>query len=175
MTADWPELAQLVSEIIELDAEGWRRSSEVRSQANSLSLHVAAVEQCFTELDIGSHLRILNERLLAGVGSVELVEGGMGIERIASLVWPSEIHPQPTPGSEQAAGMYRIEVWLGPGPQDGKPRIRIAGTKRLEAVLPTSSERFRTALLAVFQNPAFLPRPEDQPEAEVSENEDEGS
>ncbi len=51
----------------------------------------------------------------------------------------------------------------------------IAGSKRLEAVLPTSLERFRAALLAVFKNPAFLLRPDDQTESEVSENEDEGS
>ncbi len=87
MAAEWPELAQLASELENLGAVGWRRSSEVRSQADGLLLHIAAVEQCFGELEISAHLRLLNEHLLAGVGSVELVEGGMGVEReIASLV-----------------------------------------------------------------------------------------
>ena len=174
MTDEWPELAELVAQIEGLESEGWKRSAEVRTQTSGLALHIASLAQCFADLEVDTHLRLLNDKLLGGLGSVELIQGGMGVERIAALVWPSDIHPQPPTGEEQAEGVYRIEVWLGPGLQDGKARIRIAGAKRLEAVLPTSAERFRAALLLVFQNPAFMPRPAspETDEGEVSENED---
>jgi len=175
VTEDWPELAELIARIEEGAAEGWQRASQVRAQAAGLAPHVVGLAQQFVDLGVDVHLRQLNERLLGGLGSVELVEGGMGVERIAALVWPADIHPQPASSeAEQGEGLYRIEVWLGPGLQDGRARIRIAGAKRLEAVLPTSAERFRAALLSVFQSPMFVQRPpaEETDGDEVSTDED---
>jgi len=175
VTEDWPELAELIARIEEAGADGWQRASQVRAQAAGLAPHVEGLAQQFVDLGVDAHLRQLNERLLAGLGSVELIVGGMGVEWVAALVWPADIHPQPPPSEvEEGEGLYRIEVWLGPGLQDGRARIRIAGAKRLEAVLPTSPERFRAALLAVFQSPMFVRRTaaEETNGDEVSTDED---
>lgn len=156
MVEEWPELTELVEQVRSDNAEGWQRTERLRQELGGLQPHLELIAAQFAELDIEGHLRLLNERLLAGMGNLESIHSGMGIERVAALAWPVDFHPQQTGEETARSGMFRIEVWMGPGLQDGRARIRIAGAKRLEAVLPTSAERFRTALLAVFRNPLFV-------------------
>lgn len=156
---DWPELDALCEELRQANEEQWKRTEELRQQLNSLQPHLDLIAQQFHDLQVDEHLRALNDRLLGGLGSVEIIHGGVGIEYAAGLLWPGHVHPQAEDEDAAAEDMYRIDVWLGPGLQDGRARIRIAGAKRLEAVLPTSGERFRSALLSVFRNPQRVVRP----------------
>ncbi len=156
---DWPELDALIQELREANEERWRRTDELRQQLAGLQPQLEVISRQFQDLRIDEHLRSINDRMLGGLGSVEIVQGGVGIEYAAALVWPGHVHPQGEADDSAQESMYRIEVWLGPGLQDGRARIRIAGSKRLEAFLPTSGERFRSALLTVFRDPQRVSRP----------------
>jgi hypothetical protein len=156
---DWPELDELIQELQQANEERWQRTQELRQQLDGLQPQLELVELQFRALQVDEHLRLLNERALGGLGNVEVVHGGVGIEYAAALVWPPHIHPGVDGGQPDEEGVYRIDVWLGPGLQDGRGRIRIAGARRLEAVLPTSTERFRSALLSVFRDPQRVARP----------------
>jgi hypothetical protein len=159
----------LVAQIREENSVGWQRSMAVRAQASALQAHIELIAGQYDALQIENCLRDLNQELLAGLGNVELVHAGMGLERVAALTWPADIHPRASAETERPEdGVYRVEIWLGPALEDGKAKIRIAGAKRLEAALPTSSDRFRSALLAVFHNPLFLARPAADTTAEDS-------
>jgi TolA-binding protein len=166
---DWPELDALVEELRNAQAERWNRIQELRQQLQGLQPHLEVLRRQFEDLQIDAHLRALNDQMLAGLGSVELVSAGTGIEYLAALVWPAHVHPHAAEEEADEGVLYRIEVWLGPSLQDGRPRIRIAGERRLEAVLPTSGERFRAALLRVFREPQRVERPAEQPDAEAAD------
>ena len=173
---DWPELDALIQELREANEERWRRTDDLRQQLAGLQPQLEVISRQFQDLRIDEHLRAINDRMLGGLGSVEIVQGGVGIEYAAALVWPGHVHPQDEANESVQESMYRIEVWLGPGLQDGRARIRIAGSKRLEAFLPTSGERFRSALLTVFRDPQRVIRPaSDQATAQeqTSHSEDE--
>jgi hypothetical protein len=159
---DWPELDALYEELRQANEEHWKRTQELREQLSSLQPHLEVIASQFQELQVDEHLRAINDRLLGGLGSVEIVHGGVGIEYAAALVWPGHVHPQAEGQQTAPEDIYRIDVWLGPGMEDGRARIRIHGAKRLEAVLPTSGERFRSALLTVFRNPQRVPRPSSE-------------
>jgi hypothetical protein len=164
VTDDWHELDLLVEELRAVHGESWQRTEQLRQQMSGLQPHLEIIAQQYEELAVASHLTTLNERLLAGMGSVELIESGMGFEHVAALVWPSQLDPRDLGGRDKE-GYFRIEVWMGPGLQDGRARVRLAGAKRLEATLPTNPERFRSALLAVFRDPQFVERPEPEEDA----------
>jgi hypothetical protein len=166
---DWTELEELAGELRQQDEERWKQLDELRQQFEALQPHVEVIKRQFSELEVDAHLHALNQRLLGGLGSVEMIHSGAGLEYIAALVWPAHVSPQAAPEGAAAEGAYRIEVWLGPGLQDGRPRIRISGSKRLEAVLPTTTARFRSALLSVFQAPQFIARPEGEPTEAAAE------
>ena len=169
MLEEWPELTELVEQVRTENGEGWQRTERLRQELGGLQPHLELVARQAAELDVEGHLRLLNEHLLAGLGNLESFHSGMGIERVTALAWPADLHPQPAGDQVTESGTYRIEVWLGPGLQDGRARIRIAGSKRLEAVLPTSPERFRSALLSVFRNPLFVASPEGPAEPPAAE------
>lgn len=172
---DWSELEELVNDLEQRYEERWRQLAELRQQMAALQSHLEIIRRQFDELEVDAHLQALNQKLLGGLGSVEMIHSGAGIEYIAALVWPAHIVPQDIQDASED-GVYRIEVWLGPSLEDGRPRIRISGSKRLEALLPTSSNRFRSALLTVFQSPMFIVRPEsDISEQEVGAAEPSGS
>jgi hypothetical protein len=154
---DWAELDALVEELRQEDVERWHQLDELRIQLGTLQPISEVITRQFSELQVDAHLGAINDRLLGGFGSVEVVHSGAGIEYAAALVWPAHVGPH-APPEESEGGVYRIEVWLGPNLQDGRARIRIEGAKRLEATLPTSSGRFRAALLTVFRNPQFVDR-----------------
>jgi hypothetical protein len=167
---DWPELDAVYAELRQANEERWRRTDELRQQLAELQPQIDVISRQFVDLRVDEHLRSINDRLLAGLGSVEVVYGGVGIEYAAALVWPGHAHPIEEIDGPSEDSMYRIDVWLGPTLEDGRARIRIVGAKRLEAVLPTNGERFRTALLMAFRNPQRLERPRP-PETQGSEAE----
>jgi hypothetical protein len=156
---DWAELEQLIEELRSANQERWTLMETTRQQLAGLQPHLDVISRQYEALEIERHLREMNERLLGGLGNVEVVQSGMGIEFIAALIWPASLGPAEADNSPEEGTICRIEVWLGPGLQDGRARIRIAGAKRLEAVLPTTSERFRIALLSVFRNPQMVRQP----------------
>jgi hypothetical protein len=166
--SDWPELDALYEELRRENEERWRRTDELRQRLAELQPQIDIISHQFSDLQVDQHLRSINDRLLAGLGSVEVVYGGVGIEYAAALVWPGHAHSQAVGDEAADEAMYRIDVWLGPALEDGRARIRITGAKRLEAPLPTSGERFRTALLTVFRNPQRIERPamEEEPVSE---------
>lgn len=178
---EWPELDALLEEMQAEDAERWQAAQELRKHFEQLQPQIQVVAQQYETLQVQASLQALNDRLLSGMGTVELVHSGVGIEFIASLVWPAYVDPRGAAEESAKEGLYRIEVWLGPGMQDGQPRIRISGEKRLEAKLPTSTERFRAALISVFRNPRFAPReapaeaPDQEPDGEQAARSDEES
>jgi hypothetical protein len=153
---EWPELDALVEELRAQHEERWRGMEELRTQLEQLQTQLQLVVQQVELLQVRETLRLLNERLLGGMGWIEMIESGAGIEYTAALIWPSVADPRAPAGEPDKQGMYRIDVWLGLSPEAAQPRVRIAGAKRLEARLPTSDERFRAALLSVFRNPRFV-------------------
>src|SRR6476469_9128197 len=161
---EWPELDALVEELHKAHEERWRTAQDLRQQLAMLQPHVEVLSRQFEELQVEAHLRLINERILAGLGSVELVHAGTGIEYLGALVWPAHVHPAEGEAQPSVGEVCRIEVWLGPNLEDGRPRIRIAGERRLEATLPTSPERFRSALLRVFQQPQRVRSPGSEDE-----------
>jgi hypothetical protein len=161
---NWPELDALYEELRRENEEHWRRTDELRQKLAELQPQIDIISQQFGDLQVDQHLRSINDRLLAGLGSVEVIYGGVGIEYAAALVWPGHAQTQAEGDDSADEAMYRIDVWLGPALEDGRARIRLVGAKRLEAFLPTSSERFRTALLTVFRNPQRVERPETEDE-----------
>ena len=163
---EWPELDALLEELRADNDERWQAAQELRKQFEQLQTQLQVLAQQYDALHVHDALQALNDRLLSGMGTIEMVQSGVGIEYVAALVWPASFDPRVSADESTRQGLYRIEVWLGPGMQDGQPRIRIAGEKRLEAKLPTSTERFRAALLSVFRSPQFVARtatPEGSP------------
>lgn len=153
--ADWPELDALAQEIREQNDARWQQTDTLRRHFQELrGQHGLAADQ-FASLKVQELLEVINEQVLAGLGTVEVVQSGAGMEVLAALAWPAFCDPRVSEESSDA-GVYRIEVWLGLDPQSSRLRIRLAGEKRLEATLPTSEERFRAALLQVFRSPRFL-------------------
>jgi hypothetical protein len=165
---DWSELDDLVNELRQQHEERWQRLDDLRQQFSALQPHVDVIGRQVSDLAVDDHLHAVNQRLLGGLGSVETVRSGAGVEYIAALLWPAHIAPTAAPDAP-GDGVYRIEVWLGLGLEDGRPRIRISGSKRLEAVLPTTSARFRAALLAVLKSPQFVATTGDAPAEAAAE------
>ena len=171
---DWPELDALLDELRAGNDERWQEAQELRKQFEQLQSRLQVLAEQYTGLQVHETLQMLNDRLLSGMGTIEMVHSGVGIEYIAALVWPAYFDPRASGDDASKEGLYRIDVWLGPGMQDGQPRIRISGEKRLEAKLPTNTERFRGALLSVFRSPRFVAReagerePEDEPAPETA-------
>lgn len=162
---DWPELDTLVEELRAQNEERWRQTQELHEQLSQIQAQLEVVGRQYDELQVRELLQEINERLLGGLGTLESMHGGKGLEFVAALVWPLHCDPRSIP-AELGDGVYRINVWLGLHLQDGKPRIRISGARRLQATLPTSVDRFRAALLTVFRDPEFLANPQAAEHAE---------
>lgn len=169
---EWPELETLLEECRSANEERWRQAEELSTQLAQLRPSLDIISRQYTELRILAALEAINARLLGGLGSIEILHGA-GIEYVVGLAWPPAADPRASAEDAARDGVNRIDVWLGLGMEDGRPRIRIQGEKRLEAPLPTTPERFRSALLAVLRAPRFIARP--QAEAEPGgDDEDEG-
>ena len=152
---EWPELDTLAAELREQSHEGWQQVDELRSQFEPLNAQKDLIASQCVELRVRELLQSINTRILGGLGTLEIVQAGAGLELIHGLVWSPHIDPR-RHADEAEGTVYRIDVWLGLSLEDAKARVRIIGAKRLEATLPTSPERFRSALLAVLREPRLL-------------------
>ncbi|MBI2761364.1 MAG: hypothetical protein HYX51_08070 [Chloroflexi bacterium] len=154
MESGWEELEQLCNELREA-AETWsERRSRIDAERQAIQPVIDQLEQHYTALAVEPALEQVREHVLGGAGMRQRMHSTYGLERLAALWWPAAVDPRPDLAT--AEGEYRIEVWLGVSEQ-GRPRVRIVGERRLEAALPVSVEKFRSALLTAVRRPAFVP------------------
>jgi hypothetical protein len=162
----WEELDQLCEEL-DRAVEGLaERRAKRESERAMMQPVLELLDRADADLAIASALELVRERVLGGLGVAQRVSTAFGLDRLTMLAWPAEADPRPDRAT--AAGEYRIEVWVGVG-EEGRPRVRIVGERRLEATLPVAREKFRAALLSAVRAPLFSPYGPDQPAP--SENE----
>ncbi|MGI8550870.1 MAG: hypothetical protein ACR2PL_08810, partial [Dehalococcoidia bacterium] len=103
---DWPELDALFGELREQNEERWKQAEELREQFGRLGPQFETVGRQWDELQVRNLLQTLNERLLGGLGTLELVQSGGGIEFIAGLLWPPSIDPRAADEELSRDGVY---------------------------------------------------------------------
>ena len=140
-----------------------KRREELGSYREQLRTLLEALAAAQQELQIDEHITHINDRFLLGGGMVQRWEVFGGLERVVTLAWPAAADPRPE--RRDAGGEYRLEVWLGLH-DNGRPRIRITGAKRLQALLPVSAENFRAALLAALREPTLAGREGEAPDTD---------
>ncbi len=167
MAAEWDELEQLCREIEEAHGEAAGRRERLRGEREALKPALEEIERFWQELAPEQALEQVRDRLLGGSALVQRVTAVYGLERVAALVWPASADPRPELAS--AKGEYRVQVLLGLN-ERGRPRVRVMGAKRLEAVLPVAPEKFRAVLLGAVRAPEHVATEEaaepTQPEPE---------
>jgi hypothetical protein len=154
MEGRWEELEQLCNELQEAGEAWTERRSRIDAERKAIQPVIDQLEQHYAALAVETALEEVREQLLGGAGVTQRMHSTYGLERLAALWWPAAVDPRADLAT--AEGEYRVEVWLGVSEQ-GRPRVRIAGERRLEAVLPVSTEKFRSALLSAVRRPAFVP------------------
>jgi hypothetical protein len=158
MEGRWEELEQLCNELQEAGDAWTERRSRIDAERAAIQPVIDQLEQHYTALAVEATLEEVRGQLLGGGGMMQRMHSTYGLERLAALWWPAAVDPRPDLAGKE--GEYRVEVWLGVGEQ-GRPRVRIVGERRLEAVLPVSTEKFRSALLSAVRQPAFVPYARD--------------
>ncbi len=135
--------------------------TQLRAAATGLAAHTA-------ELHIEELLEQLRDRALSGRGEIVQRRGMYGVEWLYSLVWPAAADRRP----ERAAmpGDLHLSIWLGYHESNGRACVRILGEKRLEAYLPVSEDKLRSAIIAGLRAPAFAAYPEPPPPAAPNES-----
>jgi len=175
----WEELDALAEELRATNAVWQENAAALHQQIDALRPDLDALEDQFVALQIGETLRELCRRLLNDAGRVHAVRMEFGILRSVALTWESTADPRQA--GEAAAGQYSIDVRIGPRyllgiepagatAPDLRLSILIAGEKQLVATLPTTTERFRAAVLRAFRAPKFTEPPQEQgSDAEAAE------
>jgi hypothetical protein len=168
----WEQLDALVTELQAANEE-WSRSAEQLS--GQLAAFKTITEQLDAALDalaVMDAIGALNERLFSGAARVHQARTYYGLSRVAALVWHAIEDPRPAMAAAAPGGMYSIEVRLGPryllgvqkdggGAGDERLSILIEGEKQLVATLPTTAEKFRSALLRAFAAPGYSGPPRE--------------
>lgn len=161
MTAEWDELEQLCREIEAASGEAAERRERLRSERETLQPALEQIERFWQELAPEQALEQVRDRLLGGSALLQRVSALYGLERVAALVWPAYADPRPDLAAAQ--GEYRVQVLLGLN-ERGRPRIRVTGAKRLEAILPVAPEKFRAVLLGAVRAPEHVAVGEEETE-----------
>jgi hypothetical protein len=156
----WEELDALCAEAHALDSAWSERHARLVAEMESLRPILDLLNQHHQQLAPEQALEQVRERLLDGAGIIQQTSASFGLDRLVVLAWPAAADPRPELSGK--AGEYRVEVWLGINEQ-GRPRVRVVGAKRLEAVLPAPIARFRDVLLSAVRAPAFTPVVSDEP------------
>jgi hypothetical protein len=156
MTESWDELDALCEELHGLNAEAAERRAHLAAELESLRPMLDLLDRHDTDLAPGSALEAVRTKLLGGAGVIQRTAAAFGMDRLLVLAWPAAADPRPDLSA--AAGEYRVEVWLGLSEQ-GRARVRVVGSKRMEATLPVPLDRFRAVLLNAVRAPAFTPYP----------------
>ncbi len=159
MDDTWEELDALCQELHSIDGGGSEERARLQSQLEALAPVLEVIERHRQELAPVEALVRLRERVLGGAGVIQHTSFEYGLEHLAVLAWPAAADPRPDRAG--ALGEYRIEVWLGVG-EDGRPRVRVVGEKRMQAGLPVARDRFRAVLLGAVRAPAFVALPEGE-------------
>jgi hypothetical protein len=153
MTTEWDELERLCREIEETSSGAADRRERLRSEREALQPALEQIERFWQELAPEQALEQVRDRLLGGSALVQRVTAVYGLERVAALVWPAYADPRPELAA--AKGEYRVQVLLGLN-ERGRPRIRVTGAKRLEAILPVAPDKFRAVLLGAVRAPEHV-------------------
>lgn len=154
MTAEWDELEQLCREIEQASGGAAERRARLRGEREALKPALEEIERFWQALAPEQALEQVRDQLLGGSALLERVTAVYGLERMAALVWPASADPRPELAA--AKGGYRVQVLLSLNEQ-GRPRIRVTGAKRLEAILPVAPEKFRAVLLGAVRAPEHVP------------------
>ena len=153
MMAEWDELEQLCQEIEEASSEVGGRRERLHAEQEALKPALAEIERFWQELAPEQALEQVRDRLLGSAAVIERATAVYGLERMAVMVWPA--HADPRPELASAKGEYRVQVLVGLN-ERGRPRVRVTGAKRLEAILPVAPEKFRAVLLGAVRAPEHV-------------------
>jgi len=179
---EWAELDAFVGEL-RAQNEAWSQATEaLAAQLAGFSAVTEQIEQHFSSLGIQEALLTLARRALNDAARLHSARLNYGLTHSAALVW----HPLDDPRQALAAAppeaQFSIEVRIGPryllgvsgdarAAGDQRVGILIAGEKQLFAVLPTTPDKFRAALLRAFQAPQYSGPPRDEEPAEAQSGE----
>lgn len=152
----WEELDALCRELEASAGPASESRAHLRTQLEALRPGLELLDRHYQELGAEEAMAQVRERLLAGAGVIQRIVFDYGLERLLALMWPAAADPRAE--LAEARGEYRVEVWLRMG-EDGRPRVRVVGEKRLEAPLPVAREKFRGVLLGAVRAPAFIAHP----------------
>ncbi len=135
---------------------------QLRALAELLDRHEA-------DLQIREALDQIRGSALRGSGELLERRGPFDLARSFALAWLAGSDPRPDRAAQ--SGEYHIEAWLGFHPQTGRACVRVTGEKVLEAYLPVTAEKLRTALLRALQAPRALLLPTTPDEATTEPDE----
>ena len=173
----WDELDALVSGIRKANEEWAKSADELQKQLDGFRDVAEQIERHFADLAVYDAMCAVSRRILNDAARIHLARLNYGLTRSAAMLWYPMDDPRKELSSAPPDTVYSLEVRIGPryllgahaGNTAGDQRmsILIAGEKQLLATLPTTAERFQSALLQAFDNPQ---RSRPAPEAETAES-----
>ena len=149
----WEELDALCQELPAGDGSESDVRAQLKAQIETLRPALEALDRHSSDLRTEEALMLVRDRLLSGAAVIQHISFEYGLERSVAMIWPAALDPRPDLARE--GGEYRIEVWLRMG-EDGRPRVRVIGARRMEASLPVAREKFRAVLLGAVRAPAYV-------------------
>lgn len=158
--------AELEEHLAALRAEHAAYAEQMEALTQQTSIMRGVLEQLATyatTLGVEEDLIRLCDQVLGGLGTVQRLRSPLGFSHGVSLFWDAQTDPRPSLARPGAPADYVVNVLLYLG-DDGRPRVRVEGAKRLEAPLPTSRTRLRGVLLQAIQNPRLVSQPGAEPE-----------
>lgn len=174
----WEELEALVNEL-RAQNEAWSKATEaLAAQLEGFGAVTEQIEQHYNDLAVQEALLALARRALNDAARLHSARLNYGLTRSAALVWYPMDDPRQALAEAPPEAHYSIEVRIGPryllgvtgdarAAGDQRVGILIEGEKQLFAVLPTTPEKFRAALLRAFQAPHYSGPPRGEEEAEA--------
>jgi hypothetical protein len=163
---EWNELDQLFEQLRAAN-EAWATSADaVQRQVESFRPLRDQVDHHFEELAVYEALLRLGGRVLSDAARIHQARLHFGLVRSALIAWYPLDDPRPQLATAPPEGQYSLEIRVGPRyllgverdaglASDQRLSILIAGEKQMVALLPTSAERFRAALLRAFETPRY--------------------
>jgi hypothetical protein len=161
---DWAELDGLVAELEAANAEWSKSIGALRTQVEAFREVGDAAAKNYQDLRVEDALLAVAQRALGDTARLQTARLNFGLTRSAVLLWSAIDDPRPALSTATPEAHCSIEVRIGPrymlgierdrgGAGDQRLAIMIAGAKQLVATLPTTPEKFRSALLIVFKDP----------------------
>jgi len=173
----WDELDALVSGIRKANEEWAKSADELQKQLDGFRDVAEQIGRHFADLAVYDAMCAVSRRILNDAARIHLARLNYGLTRSAAMLWYPMDEPRKELSSAPPDTVYSLEVRIGPryllsahadsAAGDQRMSILIAGEKQLLATLPTTAERFQSALLRAFGNPQ---RSAPAPEAETGES-----